>query len=152
MDGALRLSDTSLLRDRALIDGSWISAASGSTFAVENPATGSLVGLVPDMGVADVRAAIACAEKAGPAWAALPAKERSQALRRWFDLMVAHGEDLARIVTAEQGKPLAEARAELAYAASFVEWFAEEACAAGRIDASERKLPSANAYCGISGA
>jgi succinate-semialdehyde dehydrogenase/glutarate-semialdehyde dehydrogenase len=79
------------------------------------------------MGVADVRAAIACAEKAGPAWAALPAKERSQALRRWFDLMVAHGEDLARIVTAEQGKPLVEARAELAYAASFVEWFAEEA-------------------------
>jgi succinate-semialdehyde dehydrogenase/glutarate-semialdehyde dehydrogenase len=94
---------------------------------VDNPADGQLIGTVPDCGAAETRRAIAAASAALPAWRAMMAKERSTILRKWFDLMVANADDLAAILTAEQGKPLAEARGEIAYGASFIEWFAEEA-------------------------
>uniref|UniRef100_UPI002354961F NAD-dependent succinate-semialdehyde dehydrogenase n=1 Tax=Marinobacter subterrani TaxID=1658765 RepID=UPI002354961F len=111
----------------AYINGEWVQAHSGQSFAVTNPANGEHLSDVPDMGAEDTRAAIAAAEAAWPAWRAVPAKERAAILRRWFDLMMEHKEDLARLMTAEQGKPLAEARGEVGYGASFVEWFAEEA-------------------------
>lgn len=120
------LSDSSLLQSRAFIDGAWVDAASGARFAVDNPATGDRLTEVPDMAAEDTRRAIAAADRALPAWRDRTAKERAQVLRRWFDLMMANQEDLARLLTAEQGKPLAEARGEIAYGASFVEWFAEE--------------------------
>ncbi|HEY8353120.1 MAG TPA: NADP-dependent succinate-semialdehyde dehydrogenase [Sphingomonadales bacterium] len=123
-DLGLRRRD--LLRDRCYVAGEWIAADGGATIAVNNPATGAVIGAVPRMGVAETRRAIEAAAEAFPAWAAKTAKERAQVLRRWFDLMMAHQEDLARILTAEQGKPLAEARGEIAYAASFLEWFGEE--------------------------
>jgi succinate-semialdehyde dehydrogenase/glutarate-semialdehyde dehydrogenase len=121
------LSDGGLLRDKALIGGAWVGSDGGATFAVHDPSDNSILGSVPDMGAAETRRAIEAAEAALAGWAALPAKGRSQALRRWYDLVIESGEDLARLVTAEQGKPLAEARGELGYAASFIEWFAEEA-------------------------
>lgn len=121
------LSDARLLRDKALIGDAWSGGDDGATFPVHDPADGTLLGTVPDMGAAETRRAIAAAEAALPGWAALPGKARGQALRRWFELILEAGEDLARLVTAEQGKPLAEARGELGYASSFVEWFAEEA-------------------------
>lgn len=123
---ALKLADPSLLREANLIDGRWVQADSGATVAVKNPATGELVGEVPAMGVAETRRAIEAASRAFPAWRALLAGERSTILRRLFDLMMQNTEDLALIMTAEQGKPLAESRGEIAYAASFIEWFAEE--------------------------
>jgi len=114
------------LVDRAFIGGAWVGADSGATFAVINPATGETLGSAPDMGAAETRRAIEAAEKALPAWRDRPAKERALIMRRWFELIMAEQERLARIITAEQGKPLFEARGEIAYGASYVEWFAEE--------------------------
>ncbi|AWJ85059.1 succinate-semialdehyde dehydrogenase I [Azospirillum sp. TSH58] len=122
----LGLKDAELLRFQGFVDGRWIDADSGKTVEVTNPADGSVLGSVPMMGADETRRAIEAAERAWPAWRALTAKERAKVLRTWFDLMMANQEDLARIMTAEQGKPLAEARGEVAYAASFIEWFAEE--------------------------
>lgn len=116
-----------LLRETAYVAGAWRAAASGATVTVTDPATGETIGSVPDMGVAETREAIDAAEAAFPAWSALLPQERSRHLRRWFDLIVTHRDDLAALMTLEQGKPLAEAKAEIDYAASFVEWFAEEA-------------------------
>ncbi|REH37680.1 succinate-semialdehyde dehydrogenase/glutarate-semialdehyde dehydrogenase [Paraperlucidibaca baekdonensis] len=115
-----------LLRQQAFINGQWLSADSGATHAIDNPATGEIIAQVPDMGASETAQAIAAAERALPAWRALPAKSRSQILKRWFDLIISHQEDLAQLMTAEQGKPLAESRGEVAYGASFIEWFAEE--------------------------
>ncbi|MBN9407748.1 MAG: NADP-dependent succinate-semialdehyde dehydrogenase [Burkholderiales bacterium] len=121
------LARPELLRAQCLVDGRWADADDGRTLEVRNPSTGAPVGRVPSMGAVETRRAIEAARAALPAWRALTARERSQKLRRWFELMVEHQDDLARIMTAEQGKPLAEARGEIAYAASFIEWFAEEA-------------------------
>ncbi|MFC7334477.1 NADP-dependent succinate-semialdehyde dehydrogenase [Rhodocista pekingensis] len=123
----LGLSDPGLFRQACFLDGQWVGADSGKTIAVTNPADGSALGTVPAMGAEEARRAIAAAERAWPAWRAKTAKERAQVLRRWYELMLAHQEDLARIMTAEQGKPLAESRGEIVYAANFLEWFAEEA-------------------------
>ena len=123
---ALSLKDPKLFREQCYIDGVWLDADGGKTVAVKNPATRSVLGSVPDMGVAETRRAIEAAQRALPAWRARTAKDRAVILRRWFDLMMASQEDLAQILTAEQGKPLAEARGEIAYGASFIEWFAEE--------------------------
>lgn len=123
---ALELRDPSLLRQQSYIAGEWCNADSGATLDVRNPATGEKLGTVPKMGAAETRRAIEAAAAAMPAWARKTAKERALILRRWHDLMLANQEDLARIMTAEQGKPLAEARGEIAYSASFIEWFAEE--------------------------
>jgi succinate-semialdehyde dehydrogenase / glutarate-semialdehyde dehydrogenase len=120
------LKDTTLLRTQAFIDGKWLDADGGATRPVLNPATGEKLGTVPYMGAAETRRAIAAAATAMPAWAARTAKDRAAILRRWHDLMMANQEDLAVLMTAEQGKPLAESRGEIAYAASFIEWFAEE--------------------------
>lgn len=122
----LQLKDPSLLRHDAYIDGQWCAADSGASFAVLNPASGALLGTVPDMGAAETGRAIDAANLAWGPWRKKTAKQRSQILRAWYELIVASTDDLARIMTAEQGKPLAEARAEIAYAASFIEWFAEE--------------------------
>ncbi len=121
------LADPGLLAERAYIDGAWIGADSGATFEVTNPARGETVAAVPDMGAVETRRAIDAAAGAFPAWAALTAKARGALIRRWSDLMVAHADDLAAILTAEMGKPFAEARGEILYGASFLEWFAEEA-------------------------
>ncbi|MEI7969926.1 MAG: NADP-dependent succinate-semialdehyde dehydrogenase [Betaproteobacteria bacterium] len=122
----LDLRDPSLLKQLCYVDGQWRGAGDGATIPVRNPATGSLVGTIPRLGGGETREAIEAAERAWPAWRARTGKERAALLRAWFDLMLANQEDLARIMTAEQGKPLAEARGEIAYAASFLEWFAEE--------------------------
>jgi len=124
---SLTLADSALLRTQGYIDGGWADADSGLTFAVVNPATGAKIADVARMGQDETRRAIQAAERAQPAWRAKTAKERAQVLRRMFDLMMANQDDLARIMTAEQGKPLAEAKGEIAYAASFLEWFSEEA-------------------------
>jgi len=113
--------------EKAYIDGKWVDADSKSTINVTNPATGDLIGTVPKMGAAETRRAIQSADKALPAWRAKTAKERANILRNWFDLIVKNQEALAQLMTAEQGKPLAESRGEIAYAASFIEWFGEEA-------------------------
>lgn len=123
----LNLNDPTLLRQQCYINGQWLDADSGTTIAVTNPATSELLGTIPRMGTAETRQAIEAANAAFPTWRAKTAKERSVILRRWFNLMLEHQEDLAIIMTAEQGKPLAESRGEIAYAASFIEWFAEEA-------------------------
>src|SRR3954469_14362387 len=122
----MHLKDPTLLRTQAYIQGEWVNAAHHATHEVHNPATGEKVGTVPDMGAAETQRAIEAAHTAFPAWAAKTAKERGTLLRKWFDLMLANVEDLAVIMTAEQGKPLAESKGEIAYAASFIEWFAEE--------------------------
>jgi succinate-semialdehyde dehydrogenase / glutarate-semialdehyde dehydrogenase len=122
----VQLADGSLLRSLCYIGGRWVAAASGATLEVVNPATGRIIGTVPRAAAADARRAIEAAHEAFPAWARKTAKERAAILRRWFELLVAHREDLATLMTAEQGKPLAEANGEIAYAASFIEWFAEE--------------------------
>ncbi len=121
------LQDTALLRDAAFIDGQWAAADSGARFAVLNPADGTELARVADLGERETLAAIEVANAAWPGWRALTGKERGVILRRWFDLISVHREDLAHLMTAEQGKPLAEARGEVTYGASFVEWFAEEA-------------------------
>jgi succinate-semialdehyde dehydrogenase / glutarate-semialdehyde dehydrogenase len=122
---ALPLRDPKLFREQCYIDGAWVG--SQKTFPVSNPATGAVLGHVPDMGKAETKRAIEAAERAWPAWRGKTAKERAAILRKWYELMMAAQEDLAQILTAEQGKPLAEARGEIAYGASFIEWFAEEA-------------------------
>jgi succinate-semialdehyde dehydrogenase / glutarate-semialdehyde dehydrogenase len=124
---ALNLKDPKLFRDQCYLDGAWVAADSKKTFSVDNPATGEVIGHVPDMGTAETKRAIEGADKAWPAWRAKTAKERAAILRKWFDLMMANQDDLGLILTTEQGKPLAEAKGEIAYGASFVEWFAEEA-------------------------
>lgn len=123
---SLSLQDNSLLQGQAYINGRWVNADSGETVAVTNPATGETVAEVARCGTAETRRAIEAAEAALPAWRAQPAKERAALLRKLYELMLDNQEDLARILTAEQGKPLAEARGEIAYSASFLEWFAEE--------------------------
>jgi len=123
----LNLKNPSLLREQAYIDGAWVAAADGGTFPVTNPADGSLVANVPQLGVPETKAAIEAANAAWPAWRSKTAKERAAILRRWYDLVVANKDDLAAIMTAEQGKPLAESAGEVMYGASFIEWFAEEA-------------------------
>ena len=122
----LPLKDPSLFRQACCIDGQWVQAANGRTLPVRNPATGTVIGEVPALGAAETRQAIEAAARAFPAWRAMLAKERSAILRRLFTLMGENTDDLAVIMTAEQGKPLAESRGEIAYAASFIEWFAEE--------------------------
>ncbi|MDT8442257.1 MAG: NAD-dependent succinate-semialdehyde dehydrogenase [Desulfuromonadales bacterium] len=121
-----KLADPSLLKKQCYIDGRWCDADSGATIAVFNPATGEQIATVPKMGTDETRRAIAAAAAAWPAWRALTAQERSRILVRWYQLLLEHQDDLAVIMTAEQGKPLAEARGEIAYSASFIEWFAEE--------------------------
>ncbi|WP_375600292.1 NADP-dependent succinate-semialdehyde dehydrogenase [Devosia sp. Naph2] len=123
----MQLDDTTLLRQSALIGDNWIDADPATGIAVTNPATGELIGYVPKLGADETRAAIAAAEVAQKGWAARTAKERSGILRRWFELMMENQTDLGRILTLEQGKPLKEAIGEIAYGASFIEWFAEEA-------------------------
>ncbi|HMI87093.1 MAG TPA: NAD-dependent succinate-semialdehyde dehydrogenase [Polyangiaceae bacterium] len=120
------LQDAKLFRAQCYIDGGWCNADSGKTFPVVDPATGAKLADVPDMGASEARRAVDAASRALPGWRARPAKERAVILRQWFDAMMAAQNDLAVILTAEQGKPLAEARGEIAYGASFVEWFAEE--------------------------
>jgi succinate-semialdehyde dehydrogenase/glutarate-semialdehyde dehydrogenase len=122
----MHLKDPTLLRTQAFLNGEWVNAASGGTHDVLNPATREKLGTVPDMGAAETRRAIEAAAAALPAWARLTAKERGAILRRWYELMMANQDDLALIMTAEQGKPLAESKGEIAYAASFIDWFAEE--------------------------
>jgi succinate-semialdehyde dehydrogenase/glutarate-semialdehyde dehydrogenase len=123
----VNLTDAVLFRQQVLIGGEWKDAADGATFAVHNPANAELVGHAPRCTAADTERAIGAAHAAFAAWRATPAKTRAQLLRRWFDLILAHRDDLAAIMVSEQGKPLAEARGEIDYAASFIEWFAEEA-------------------------
>jgi succinate-semialdehyde dehydrogenase/glutarate-semialdehyde dehydrogenase len=123
----LALKDPTLFRQANCIDGKWVEADSGKTIAVKNPATGEVVGEVPALGAAETRRAIEAANRALPGWSGMLAKERAAILRKLFDLMLANTDDLATIMTAEQGKPLAESKGEIAYAASFIEWFAEEA-------------------------
>lgn len=120
------IPNSSLIKSRAYIDGHWCDAASGRTFEVTNPASGAVITQVPDMNAEDTRRAIEAAKAAQPAWAALTAKERSNKLYAWFAAITAHTDELARIMTCEQGKPLAEAKGEVAYGASFIQWFAEE--------------------------
>ena len=122
----MQLNDPTLFRQQALIDGEWRDADNGEVIAVTNPANGKTLGSVPKMGSAETRDAIEAANRALPAWRDLTAKERANILRRWFNLMLEHQDDLARLMTLEQGKPLAEAKGEISYAASFIEWFAEE--------------------------
>ncbi|MBV8634270.1 MAG: NAD-dependent succinate-semialdehyde dehydrogenase, partial [Burkholderiaceae bacterium] len=119
------LKDGALLRMQAFVDGKWVTGA--ASFKVHNPANGEFIASVPNLGAAETQAAIDAAAKAFPAWSAKTGKERAAVMRKWFDLLIAHADDLATLMTAEQGKPLAEARGEVVYGASFVEWFAEEA-------------------------
>jgi succinate-semialdehyde dehydrogenase/glutarate-semialdehyde dehydrogenase len=123
---AIKLQDEKLFRQHCYIDGEWVDAIGRGTIPVKNPATGETLGTVPKSGAEETRRAIEAADRALPAWRAKTAKERAQILRKWFELMMANQDDLATLMTAEQGKPLAEAKGEIAYAAAFIEWFAEE--------------------------
>ena len=123
----LALKDPELLRASAYVDGQWVVAEGDRTFAVDDPATGTAIAHVANLGPADAERAIAAAAKAFPAWARRTGKERAAVMRRWFELMIANQDDLAALMVAEQGKPMAEAKGEVAYGASFIEWFAEEA-------------------------
>ncbi|HUL41924.1 MAG TPA: NADP-dependent succinate-semialdehyde dehydrogenase [Burkholderiales bacterium] len=123
---SLKLNNTALFRQQCCVNGEWVDADSNAIFAVANPANGTQLGTVPDMGAQETRRAIQAAHTAWPSWRAKTAKERAVVLRRWFDLIMANQQDLALLMTAEQGKPLAESKGEIAYAASFIEWFAEE--------------------------
>lgn len=126
MTASLNLNDHTLFREACYINGEWVGAGSNETIDVSNPATGELLGTIPKMGAEETRQAIEAANAAYPAWRAKTAKERAAVLRKWFDLMLENQEDLARMMTAEQGKPLKESMGEIVYAASFIEWFAEE--------------------------
>ncbi|TCT28179.1 NAD-dependent succinate-semialdehyde dehydrogenase [Martelella mediterranea] len=123
----VKLKNPDLLRDRCLVDGKWISAGNAKVIEVENPATGDVIATVPSLAATDVEQAVAAANTAFATWSKKSAKDRAAILRRWFELMVENADDLAALMTTEQGKPLAEARGEALYAASFVEWFSEEA-------------------------
>lgn len=126
-DIRVHLKDPGLFREQCYVDGEWIDADSGARLEVTDPATGRVIGTVPKLGVDETRRAIDAANRAFPAWRAKTAKERAAILRRWYELMLQNADDLAYIMTREQGKPLAEAKGEISYGASFVEWFAEEA-------------------------
>jgi succinate-semialdehyde dehydrogenase/glutarate-semialdehyde dehydrogenase len=126
-DPGVQLTDQRLFRQACYVDGTWVTAASGATIPVDNPATGAIIGDVPRFSAGEARHAIEAAARALPAWQKKTAKDRALVLRRWFDLMMANQDDLARLMTIEQGKPLAESRGEVAYAAGFLEWFGEEA-------------------------
>src|SRR3954452_8337421 len=119
--------DPKLFRQACYIDGGWVGAGTGGAIDVDNPATGETLGTVPRLGRVETRAAIEAAARAFPAWRRKTAKERAVIMRRFFELMMANQEDLAQLMTAEQGKPLGESRGEVTYAASFLEWFGEEA-------------------------
>src|SRR5947207_2336025 len=123
---AMKLQDQKLFRQQCYIDGEWVDAYDRATVAVKDPASGETLGTVPKMGADETRRAIEAADKALPAWRGKTAKERAQILRRWYDLMMTNQDDLATLMTAEQGKPLAESKGEIAYAAAFIEWFGEE--------------------------
>jgi len=123
----IKLNDPALLRQQCYIDGAWVDAASGQTIEINNPATGEIIATVPSLSTAEVRGSIEAADAAWGAWRKKTGKERAHVMRTWFNLMMENQEDLARLMTLEQGKPLAESRGEIAYAASFIEWFAEEA-------------------------
>lgn len=123
----LQLDDPALLKHQCLVGGHWLDAGDAATINVNNPATGELIAAVPSLGDTETHAAIAAAERAFVSWKARTADQRAAILHKWFGLLMQHQEDLARIMTAEQGKPLAESRGEIAYAASYVQWFAEEA-------------------------
>lgn len=125
--GPLPLRDASLFREACYVDGRWIESGRGETIRVDNPATEGPMGTVPRLNAAEVRTAIEAANRAFPSWKAKTAKERAAVLRKWYDLMIAHTDDLARLMTMEQGKPVVESRGEVAYAAGFLEWFGEEA-------------------------
>ena len=137
----LSLNNPALFVERAYIGGAWVGAASGATVPVDNPATGAIIGTVPDCGEADTQAAIDAAEAAFPAWRARTAADRAAVLERWHALVLENVADLGRIMTAEQGKPVAEAEGEIRYAASFIKWFAEEA---RRVDGGMIPAPEAN--------
>ena len=137
----MQLKDLSLYKQLAYVNGQWVGADSGATFEVTDPATGEVIARVADLGAQETERAIAAAEVAQKAWAARTGKDRAGILRRWFDLMLANTEDLAYLMTREQGKPLAEAKGEIAYAASFIEWFAEEA---KRVDGEVLASPAAD--------
>ncbi len=137
----MQLKDASLLKQLAYVDGQWIPADNGSQIAVTDPATGEVLAHVPELGALETERAIAAASAAQASWAARTGKERAAVLRRWFDLMLANTDDLAYLMTREQGKPLAEARGEIAYAASFIEWFAEEG---KRVDGEVLTTPAAD--------
>ena len=122
----LELNNKALLQTKCLINGEWVESSEGSTLDVFNPANGELVATVATVGAAQTEQAIAAAEAAQKTWKKKTAKERAALLRRWHDLLMENQEDLAKLMTAEQGKPLAESRGEIGYAASFIEWFAEE--------------------------
>ena len=122
----MHLDDPSLLRTRAFVDGAWIGADSGKTFDVVDPASGAVIASVADLGAAETSLAIDAAERAQRGWAALTAKQRGSILRKWYDLMMENANDLAAIMTAEMGKPIGESRGEVAYAAGFIDWYAEE--------------------------
>src|SRR6267142_2947728 len=124
---AVELKDARLFREACYVDGQWVQAQSGAAISVDNPATGEIIGHVPKLGGAETKQAIEAANRAFPAWSKKTAKERAAVLRRWFDLMMANQDDLARLMTLEQGKPLTESKGEVAYAAAFLEWFGEEA-------------------------
>ena len=124
---AAELKDPRLFREACYVDGQWVKGNSNQTISVDNPATGEIIGRVPKLSGPETRQAIEAANRAFPAWSKKTAKERAAVLRRWFDLMMANQEDLARLMTLEEGKPLAESRGEVAYAAAFLEWFGEEA-------------------------
>jgi succinate-semialdehyde dehydrogenase/glutarate-semialdehyde dehydrogenase len=123
---SLNLKNPALFRDKAYIDGQWVGADSGKVFPVTNPADGSRIAEVPNQDVDETRRAIEAANAAWPGWRSRTAKDRAAILRRWYNLMIENKDDLAKIMTAEQGKPLAESVGEIMYGASFVEWFAEE--------------------------
>ena len=129
----LALKDPKLFRQQCYINGKWVDADSKRTVDVNNPATGEILGTIPYMVAAETHRAIDAANAAWPAWRKKTAKERANILRKWFNLMMENQDDLAVLMTAEQGKPLAEAKGEIAYGASFVEWFAEEASASTAI-------------------
>ena len=122
----LNIKDIGIFHQQCFIDGGWLDADSGASIVIRNPATGETLGTVPKMGAAETRRAIDAANAALPGWRAKTAGERAKLLRRWYKLMLTHQDDLALIMTSEQGKPLAEAKGEIAYAASYLEWFAEE--------------------------
>jgi len=123
----VQLEDPLLFREQCFVNGEWINAANGKETAVDNPANGEIIGTIPALGAEETRRAIEAAEAAWPAWRARTGKDRAAIMRSWFDLMLEHRDDLARLMTTEQGKPLAESLGEINYAASFIEWFAEEA-------------------------
>ena len=123
---SIQLTDNSLLKTQAHINGKWVDADCGETLAVTNPATGALIAEVAKCGAAETKRMIEAAAVAQKLWAKSTVKERAAVLRRWFSLVLENREDLAKLITAEQGKPIAEARAEITYGANYIEWFSEE--------------------------